>query len=505
LFFHSLITLKSYSYIFIIFALTFFNTDIHAAYNAPSVIKTSATGLKITWSGPSIATIQRWEIIKDNTTHIREDYNTTHAQWSNLSPGVRKYRLNVCISNNCEFTPWSSPVALEGYVSSKAPIVSSRYGDVTFNWQSFGGNNNSRYDLYVEKDGKTKGPDGKNYIFPHYNKTSHISYNLGPGTRRYRINECVEKTITGVVCKGASAWSNYIHVVEKLAKPTTYSEGADMHTSWPTLQAGQGFNVTYDLRVLLKNESDVNATPLDIDVTQYINDQNTQQVFWSMTPGIRQYSVRACIDNSCGKYSDYSDPVTIKTTPFQQVNIQGDSVELSWLEIGASHGYEIELYKAESPYKTLTTNTNTYTIFDLPSGDYSVKYRINSKQGWSKPSSSKTFTIVAPFVEPPTITPNGGAIVSGTTVSFSASGATTQYALLNVGAHCSNANSWKSASNVQLENAQRICVKAVTTGGDESEVVFADFDVSSAKQIIFIHTDALGSPQVETNDKGEVQ
>jgi hypothetical protein len=308
LFIRSLTTLKSYSFIFLIFALTFFNTDIYAAYNAPNVMKTNKYGLKVTWSGPSNTTIERWEIIKDKTKYSRPDLNTTWREWSNLSSGIRKYRLKVCINNSCEYTPWSEGVALlEQYKVPNLQVVANT-GSNTVNvyWELFG-DSSTKYHLDVWKDNVIHPKVYPNLVYPE--ERSSVGWdNLSHGFRKYQM---------GVTAYGDSSpehmksnWSEYVYFApDKHDIPIANGQGSDIHVSWPaiTLPSDHSANVTYTVKVRVSDEKGNNSKEYPKD-PQLLNSVD----YYDLPPGYREYAVKSCVGTECTGFSPYSQVILVK-------------------------------------------------------------------------------------------------------------------------------------------------------------------------------------------------
>jgi len=388
LFFKILISIKFYIYIFFILTLTFFNASASSAYNAPNVIKTNSHGLKVTWSGPNNATIERWEIIKDKTKYSRPDLNTTWREWSNLSSGTRKYRLKVCINNSCEYTPWSKGVALLDQYKVPNLSVKGTTGSNTINvyWEHFG-DSSTKYYLDVWKDNVIHPKVYPNLVHPE--ERSSVGWvNLSHGFRKYQM---------GVTAYGDSSpehmksnWSEYIYFSPtQHTIPTATIRASDIHVTWEPISLPSDFsgNVTYTVKVRVSDEKGNNSKEYPKD-PQLLNSVD----YNDLPPGYREYAVKSCVGTECTGFSPYSQAILVKAQPLN-TSVKNTSATIFWPHIVLSTGYEIILTKDGFAYSTYPTTNNEHTFDNLPAGIYSVSYRINSTYGWSQPSSSQTFTV----------------------------------------------------------------------------------------------------------------
>ena len=474
---------------------------LSASLDLPKIEKLEKVGVKLSWEkyqGRDDVSYTLY-VTKDNVytktkPFVRGIYGVEHTSRSviswNLSPGVRRYKLKACIGSNCTESNWSAALVLEGYSAPAPPVASVRYQDITINWGSFGDDGsfgdgvNSIYYLNVEKD-------GVEYNFTHYNKPAHTSYSLGPGTRRYRITKCI-----GTVCMPRSGWSNsasiaapyvspptimpnggtikwtdtidFLSPVGKVRYAVTSVNGRCDHVSWlPLPEPIQSITLPKSSRVcaktILENNNESEIVYADFDVTSQLPTP-------SITPGYR----------------------VIDTETVIRINSSEPDVDLFYKIINIGEACP-ETYDNFLPYVKWFKLLESSKICAISRKTGFFQSEIQDRVYYFQPKA-------------PIIFPNGGLIKAKSPILIQSTAFKTKYTLTSVGASCSEVSNWhESDGAISLTNSSRVCAKAISMENVESEIAFADFDVSSAKQIILIHTDLLGSPVAETNGKGEVQ
>lgn len=153
-----------------------------------------------------------------------------------------------------------------------------------------------------------------------------------------------------------------------------------------------------------------------------------------------------------------------------------------------------------------TNNRYSYNMASLPTVKFRVRaQRINVSTGKTTYSAylySPQITRKVKLANP-SISPSGGIIFSTDRIILSNNQqATIKYNWVESESNCSSINNWLTYINpLSIGSKSKLCTYAAKDGAissDINEAVYTVKSSTSAKQIIFIHTDLLGSPVVET-------
>jgi hypothetical protein len=186
---------------------------------------------------------------------------------------------------------------------------------------------------------------------------------------------------------------------------------------------------------------------------------------------------------------------------------------------GSCNGYVfiLQMKTNNEDYVTIYQGPNKYFELNLYNGTY--KFRVQAQKlgsrfqaQYSEFTYSNQTTVNITQLPPPRINPSDSNITEDQIITIDSLKSSTQinYKTTVESDNCALSSSgWKTySSGFKLTNSKKVCAYISKSGYSPSAVVQRVFKTNKdtpSKQIIFIHTDALGSPQVETNDKGEEQ
>ncbi|MBG9995224.1 hypothetical protein I6F50_09155 [Pseudoalteromonas sp. NZS127_1] len=139
-----------------------------------------------------------------------------------------------------------------------------------------------------------------------------------------------------------------------------------------------------------------------------------------------------------------------------------------------------------------------------------VKFRVRAKRTDTFTDSSVySAYLYSPLINrqvklsAPSISPDGGNVIpTDNIIITNAQQAVMKYALIPLESDCSSVNNWLTyVAPLSINSSRQLCVFATKIGSLSSDIKEAVYTVSSpanTKQIIFIHTDLLGSPVAES-------
>lgn len=184
---------------------------------------------------------------------------------------------------------------------------------------------------------------------------------------------------------------------------------------------------------------------------------------------------------------------------------------------GFSFSIDVEVSELNNNSYRLISNSphNYYTYNSFPFS--TIKFRVRAK----RVNNSTDQTTYSPYLYSPEIkrqvklgapiiTPNGGDISTTDKITLSHSAGFNslvfiKFKLVATNTSCYSPGSWLPYIRpIYIDKNQRVCAYAFREGDLDSDINSAIFNViepSEDKKIIYIHTDLLGSPVVETTNQ----
>jgi len=164
----------------------------------------------------------------------------------------------------------------------------------------------------------------------------------------------------------------------------------------------------------------------------------------------------------------------------------------------------IEVSENNTPYRLVGFTSSKSYKYNLTYAT-SYKFRVKTREEFGYNAYAYSSVIVSPLITvtsklaKPVLSNTQQDIPKGTAISISApSGAAIKYKLINKDSSCTNSSWLNYSAPVAINSDKRLCAKATRSGWLESDIVFKDYVLTKYKNIIFIHTDLLGSPVAET-------
>jgi endoglucanase len=185
-----------------------------------------------------------------------------------------------------------------------------------------------------------------------------------------------------------------------------------------------------------------------------------------------------------GRYVDKTLTTPLKKYPVDSGMTQGDGA--IWYEYMVNYIYEKNISFA---YWTWTPNsTNSGGILD---DNYMVIQDKIDVLDKILAMESNTPNISPIFI------PDGGKVNIKTPIEIKTFGSIINYSLLDINGDCNGELIWKNYKQpIYIDKSQRVCAKAKSIDGHESNVVFSDYQYELNNTIIIKKIDLLGTPNI---------
>lgn len=168
-------------------------------------------------------------------------------------------------------------------------------------------------------------------------------------------------------------------------------------------------------------------------------------------------------------------------------------------------------------YRLISNSPHNYYTYNSLLHPTIIKFRVRAKRvNHSTDQTTYSTYLYSPEIKrqvklgAPIITPNGGDISTADKITLSHSGGFNslvfiKFKLVATNTSCYSPGSWLPYIRpIYIDKNQRVCAYAFREGDLDSDINSAIFNViepSEDKKIIYIHTDLLGSPVVETTNQ----
>jgi hypothetical protein len=455
---------------------TLLTLSVSAAPAIPTAPNATLMGMYIdlTWSAVTGASNYQVEYTETAVgTGSRDVGNTTLFQ-QNIVPGRSyKYRLKACDASGCSaFSAYSQMVntpLTPAQPSKPTATLQGLYLDLT--WPATPGATYYTVEPYV---GGT--PTGQLQI----GNTTLFQQNVTPGKNyQYLIKAC-----NSSLCSPYSPASNVVYVPlapDKTPPPTASVSGTTVSVSW----AAQARATYY----VLEPYENGNA------IGQVNTGSSRTHSFTGQSGATYQFLLKACNSSLCSPYSDGSNVVSIQNAKIRVTATANTGGSIS-------PGY-IDVTRGSTASFTVAANAG-YTIDNISGCGTS-----GNSSPFTTGSITSACTVIANFkplaaIVAPTISPNGGSHSAPVSVSLSTTTAGAQIRYTTNGSDVTASSALYSAPFLVSANTT-VKAKSFKAGMADSVQATANFVIQqSSVQVIYLHTDALGSVIAETDANGKV-
>ncbi len=335
-----------------------------------------------------------------------------------------------------------------------------------------------------------------------------ISYTrsgLGNGSYRYRVR--------AVNAMGASGYrvSSSVTVLlppsapSRIIVPTTTVKNGTIAISWSATSTATKYQ-------LLESKNGGSWASLTSSTT------GTSYTRTGRANGSYKYQIRAY--NTSG-WSGYrvSGSVTVLLPPsapssiiVPTTTVKNGTIAISWPATSTATKYQLQESKDNGSWVTLSSALTgvSYNRTGRITGSYLYRIRAYNASGWGSFRQSTAVTVLSPPDVPAVITVLAEQIVEGSIqITWSTSPTASSYTLQER----RDANSWQNITTQSSSSLSRYRsdgdyiyrVKACNISGCSNWQTSKSVAVRLEKQIIFIHTDLLGSPTAESNMNGDIE
>ncbi|MBE0370363.1 fibronectin type III domain-containing protein [Pseudoalteromonas aurantia] len=456
--------------------------------------------------------------------------SSTSNSFSTTRPhGVYSYKVAACEQGNCsEFSVSSYPIQTYDQSSVSEPpnrvIVESTNKTVSVKWDLVKGASHYKLELMHENEfwqevNIIEMPTGSNRLFASYTHKPHVSGNF-----QYRVSACIQLS-SGEVCSRGFTYSEGINytVPFDYSNPdsvTVEKYNDEIQVKWGVVQSATFYKVqlSYDGQPWL-------------EVTDVLQPQLGNKVYvdFSHQPkmtGSYKYRVKACIGeinemDCAGGYTEsgalyYAVPVcssTPKLSAAEEKNtiswcaLQEKSIKYIEIEAAACDG-DCKKNEARLVWKTIKSNIPVGNLFESQFGSITglTVFRVRGCKidgvcfGWSNTVSLDLFVDFPPDLQ-----------VQSTAMSWSEVPNATSYiiqiAKCKQPCHDFNNVTWEVIATdnkgvlsyaYNAKDNEIFRVKACFSANRCTSWSNPAFYIPRIKDVIFIHTNLLGSPMAET-------
>jgi predicted phage tail protein len=188
------------------------------------------------------------------------------------------------------------------------------------------------------------------------------------------------------------------------------------------------------------------------------------------------------------------------------------TIAMSWPATSTATKYQLQESKDNGSWVTLSSALTgvSYNRTGRTTGSFLYRIRAYNASGWGGFRQSTAVTVLSPPDVPAVITVPTEQIVEGSIqITWSASPTASSYTVQER----RGANAWQNVTTQSSRNLSRYRsdgeytyrVKACNISGCSNWQTSISATVMLEKQIIFIHTDLLGSPVAESNINGDIE
>jgi hypothetical protein len=393
-----------------------------------------------------------------------------------------------------------------------APAVNLAGNDITISWSAV---TYADYYQFQYKDGSGSWINFNST----YTVTSKQWYNFHPISQRsYRLSACSESG-----CSGWSSASNPITISptpNTPAKPVASLSGNDITISWSAVTYADYYQFQY---------KDGSGSWVSFNST-YTGTSKQWNDFYPISQ--RSYRLSACSESGCSGWSSTSSAITINprpNTPAKPVaSLAGNDITISWSAVTYADYYSFQYREGSGAWvdfnSTYTGTSRVWYNFS-PTTERSFRMSGCNESGCSGYSSVSNAITIYPL--PPafaTFTTDKATITEGQTVklSWAIAAQSQQSVTYNLSVEKpdgslrytfqQNTSATTFNHTINMSGTHTFFVQACNGNGECGENSTLTVNVSvqelsqpvtvEYKQLIFIHTDLLGSPVFETNTTG---
>ena len=478
-----------------------------AFMSAPSA-RVSGNTLTLSWSAVAGASFYKLEYRdgSGNWTPSGAQYTGTSKTWSGITYlNQRSYHMKSCVSaSNC--SGWSSasaPVSI--FPQPAAPAITYLPASVS-SGQQF----NIAYGRVTYGDSYKLYQNGSAVASTTGSMFSRVL--TSPGSYRYQVQAC---NISG--CGALGAAKTVTVAAAKPAVPgnvTASLSGNDLTLSWTAVSDADYYQLEY-------RDGSGAWTPSS---SRYYSGSHT----WYDIPALTasSYHLKACNQGGCSAWSAASNAVTYAPLPATpgtpSVVSNGTSNTLSWTAVSNADDYAVEVNFNDNGWSSVGRVSGVSITWDnLPPGTRSYRLQACNASSCSaySPVSESITTYAVPDIP-------GKPVAQATETSITLSWQTVLYAQWYQLQYQDGSAGWEDVGGTftgtgqTWGNLQGISMRSYRIQGCNEAGCSGWSDPSNAvslsskpiepepepvtRQVIFIHTDNLGSPVAQTNENGEV-
>ena len=497
-----------------------------SSITVPTSIVTNGI-IAISWAASSTATYYKLQEKKNSGSWYALTNSTASLSYSRTgrTDANYTYRVTACNTAGCD-TNWRTSTAVSVILPpilpafSASPSTTTR-GNVLLSWGNFSTVLDAdTYTVQQSKDGGTwttvsttltHGVYGGNNGEPIEYSGSYTVTGLANGSYQYRLKACKSTT----VCTG---WRNSSSVTVLLPPsapasiivPTATVTNGTIAVSW----AASSTATKYQLQESTNNGATWTTLTSTTTSTSY---SRTGRGNGSYKYQIRAYNASGWSGyRASGVVTVLLPPPTPASITVPTATVTNGTIAISWAASSTATKYQLQESVNGGAWTTLTSTSTSTSYSRTGRGNGSYKYQVRSynTSGWSGYRASGTVTVLLPPPTPSGITVPATTVTNGTIgISWVSSSTATKYQLqesVNSSAWTtltSTATSTNYSRSGRRNSRYKYQVRAYNNSGWSGYRISSIVNVQNvkSKQIIFIHTDLLGTPVTETDENGDVQ
>jgi large repetitive protein len=362
---------------------------------------TNLSDIALKWDSVPFATSYKVYEIIDGVEVLKNTVTSTSLTFSKVSEGTHSYVVRSYSSRFNESQEGSRVDLTVTYPELQAPAnVTYTIGngnDITLKWAS--AEYATGYNIYQIIDGQRvfkKFVSGTTVTFTNMPEGDY-SYEVSTVSDRFGESAGTNGTSLSVVFPAMQAPANFTNTIKN---------GNDIYLIW----GAASYATAYKVYQVVDGEKSLIKT-----VT------GTNTTLTNMPEGDYQYEVHSYSDrfgeSADGTQQSFTLVFPIMQAPTASYSItNGNDIVLKWTASTYATAYKV--YQVENGEKTLikTTTSTSYTLTNMPEGNYSYEVHSYSDRFGESPAGSKVdFQLTWPVVQPPVLQ---GTIVNANNVTL---------------------------------------------------------------------------------------
>ncbi len=460
--------------------------------------------IALRWASSTTATKYLLQESHNNASWVTIVSNTTARSYTRTGKGNGSYKYRVRAGNNSGWGAYRNSSVVNVLHLPNAPSsvtvpgTTVINGNIQISWAA-----SSTAIQYRVQESRDNG--SWKTITTNTTSTSYMMPGRTNGSYKYRVGAYNKSGWGGYRVSGSVTVLLPPSAPSSIIVPTTTVINGTIAISWPATSTATKYQ-------LLESKNGGSWVSLTSSTT------GTNYTRTGRGNGSYKYQVRAY--NTSG-WSGYrvSGSVTVLLPPsapssiiVPTTTVTNGTIAINWPARSTATKYLLQESKDNGSWVTLSSALTglSYNRTSRITGRYLYRIRAYNASGWGGFRQSTAVTVLSPPDAPAVITVSTEQIVEGSIqITWSTAPTASSYTLQER----RNANSWQNIttqssrafSRYRSDGEYIYRVKACNISGCSNWQTSINVTVRLEKQVIFIHTDLLGSPAAESNMNGDIE